>query len=69
MKVTIDRREEDLLVAILPGGECISFDKKLCPEAKEGDVIVIEVSKEDTEDKKKSIEEKLNRLKNRNFDK
>ena len=69
MKVTIDRREEDLLVAILPGGECISFDKKLCPEAKEGDVIVIEVSKEDTEDKKKNIEEKLNRLKNRNFDK
>ena len=69
MKVTIDRREEDLLVAILPGGECISFDKKLCPEAKEGDVIVIEVSKEDTMEAEKRIFGKLNRLKKTTSDK
>ena len=69
MKVTIDRREEDLLVAILPGGECISFDKKLCPEAKEGDIITVEVSKEETVEAKKRIFEKLNRLKKTTSDK
>ena len=69
MKVTVDRREEGLLRVVLPDGECLSISHKLCPEAKEGDVIVIEVSKEDTMEAEKRISGKLNRLKKTTSDK
>ena len=69
MKVTVDRREEGLLRVVLPDGECLSISHKLCPEAKEGDVIAIEVSEDDTVKAEKRIFEKLNRLKKTTSDK
>ena len=69
MKVAVDRREEGLLRVVLPNGECLSISHKLCPEAKEGDIITVEVSKEETVEAKKRIFEKLNRLKKTTSDK
>lgn len=69
MKVTVDRREDGLLRVVLPEGECLSISHKLCPEAKEGDVIIIEVSEDDTVKAEKRIFEKLNRLKKITSDK
>ena len=69
MKVTVDKIEEGFLEVVLPDGECVNISRKLCPEAKEGDVIVIDVSSKDTNDSKNRIEEKLNILKRRQFDK
>ena len=62
MKVTVDRTEEELIVVILPGGECVNISKKLCPGAKEGDVLSIEVSEKDTKEAKERIREKFFRL-------
>ena len=67
MKVTVDRKEGDLLVLSLPDGECINVSDKLCQEAKEGDVINIEILTDETEDRKNSIKEKLEMLKKRNI--
>ena len=69
MKITVDRREEECLAVILPDGECVNISSKLCPEAKEGDIIKIEISEEDTKDVGMRIKEKLDALKNREIDK
>ncbi len=67
MKVTVDRKEGTFLVLILPDGECINVSEKLCPEAKEGDIINIEVSLSETKEKREAIKDKLKTLKNRNI--
>ena len=69
MKVTVDRREENFLVVVLPDGECVSLNCKICPEAKEGDDICIEVFKKETADAFERISGKINRLKNKKTDK
>lgn len=69
MKVTVDRLEENMLVVILPDGTSINMSNKLCIEAKEGDIINIEVSKDETEENTAKIANKFELLKNRIFDK
>ena len=67
MKLTVDRKEEGFLVLLLPDGEMINISEKICPEAKEGDILNIEILKEETENKKEELEKKLDFLKNRNI--
>ncbi len=65
MKFTVDRKEEGFLVVVNQNKECLNIDAKLCPGAKEGDIISIEVLEKETNEAKKAIEEKLERLKKR----
>ena len=67
MKLTVDRKEEGFLVLLLPDGEKVNISDKICPEAKEGDILNIEILKEETENKKEELEKKLDFLKNRNI--
>ena len=67
MKLTVDRKEEGFLVLLLPDGEKINISEKICPEAKEGDILNIEILKEGTENKKEELKKKLDFLKNRNI--
>ena len=67
MKLTVDRKEEGFLVLLLPDGEKVNISDKICPEAKEGDILNIEIHKEETENKKEELEKKLDFLKNRNI--
>lgn len=66
MKLTVDRKEEGFLVLILPDGETLNISDKICPEAKEGDILNIEIFKGETENKKEELRKKLDFLKNRN---
>lgn len=67
MKLTVDRKEENLLVLISPDGEIINVSEKLCPEAREGDIISVEILKGETENRKEELRKKLEFLKNRNI--
>ncbi|MBQ2942565.1 MAG: DUF3006 domain-containing protein [Clostridia bacterium] len=67
MKVVVDRKEGTLLVLSLPDGECINVSGKICPEAKEGDIINIEILADETKQRKMSLGEKLKKLKKHNI--
>lgn len=62
MEAVVDRIEKDMLVLVLSDGAIIEFSKKLLPEANEGDVISFSVNKYKTENRKKEMEERVNRL-------
>lgn len=59
MKVIIDRFEGDFAVVEMEDRKMINLPKVLVPNAKEGDIIRIEVDKEETEKRKKEIERLL----------
>ena len=63
MRFTVDRKEEEFLVLISETEEKFNVEAKICPEAKEGDIIYIKILEKETEDVKRKIEEKFNRIK------
>ena len=62
MKIIIDRFEGDSATVELPGKVIINVPKILFPNAKEGDVISIEIDKEETKNRKKHINNLMNDL-------
>jgi hypothetical protein len=63
MQVIIDRFEGDFAVVELPNKETIDVPIALFPNAKQGDVINIIINHEETDKRKKNINELFNRLK------
>lgn len=62
MKVIIDRFEGEYAVCEIEVGTIVNIPKILVPNATEGDVITIEVDKNETEDRKKHVQELMNNL-------
>lgn len=63
MRFTIDRFEEEFAIVELENGEVVEIPKAILPsESKEGDIISISVEKDETEERKKRIQNKFDRL-------
>ena len=62
MKVIIDRFEGDYAVVEIEIGKCVNIPKILIPNAKEGDVIKIEIDKKETFERKKHIQKLMNNV-------
>lgn len=62
MKVIIDRFEGDYAVVEIEIGKCVNIPKVLVSNAKEGDVVSIEINKNDTAERKKHIQELMNKV-------
>ena len=62
MKVIIDRFEGDYAVVEIEVGKCVNIPKILVPNAKEGDVINIEIDNKETEERKKNIQNLINNI-------
>ena len=62
MKVIIDRFEGDYAVVEIEVGKCVNIPKILVPNAKEGDVINIEIDNNETEERKKNIKNLMNNI-------
>lgn len=63
MRFTIDRFEEEFAIVELENGEIIEIPRSILPmEAKEGDIVSIAVEKTETEERKKRIQNKFDRL-------
>lgn len=62
MKIIIDRFEGEYAVCEIEVGTIVNIPKILVPNATEGDVITIEVDKNETEDRKKHVQELMNNL-------
>lgn len=62
MKVILDRFENDKAILELEEGEFVSAPKILFNNAKEGDVISIEVDKSRTDERKENIEKLMKDL-------
>ena len=53
MKVIVDRFEGDYAVVEIAIGKCVNIPRVLVPDAKEGDIIKIEIEKKETGKRKK----------------
>lgn len=62
MKVIIDRFEGEYAVVEIAIGKFVNIPKILIPNANEGDVIKIEVDKNETEKRKKHIQDLMNNV-------
>lgn len=62
MKIIVDRFEGEYAVVEIEDGKCVNIPKILVPTAKEGDVVKIEVDNQETEERKKHIQELMNNL-------
>ena len=62
MKVIVDRFEGDYAVVEIAIGKCVNIPRVLVPYAKEGDIIKIEIEKEETEERKKYIKDLMNNV-------
>ena len=62
MKVIIDRFEGEYAICELNVGQFVNIPKVLFPNAKEGDVIKIEIDIKATEERKKHIEQLVNNV-------
>lgn len=63
MKFTIDRFEGEFAIVELDSLETIEIPRIILPyEAKEGDIISIEIDEDETEARRKKIQEKFNSL-------
>lgn len=62
MRVIIDRFEGEYAVVEIEEGIIIDVPRILFPNAKEGDVIKIEIDNEETENRKDRIKELMNNL-------
>lgn len=62
MKVIIDRFEEEYAVVEIEVGKYVNVPKVLLPNAKEGDIVKIEIDKEGTEKRKKYIQKLMNNV-------
>lgn len=59
MKIIVDRIEENYAIVEL-NGQTYNLPIELIPSVKEGDILKIEVLKEETEQRKEEIEKLLN---------
>jgi hypothetical protein len=63
MNYTIDRFEGDFAIVELPDGKFVNIPKSAIPkEAKEGDVIQVVIDNNETDKRRSSIEEKMDKL-------
>ena len=62
MKVIVDRFEGDYAVVEIAIGKCVNIPRVLVPDSKEGDIIKIEIEKEETEERKKYIKDLMNNV-------
>ena len=62
MEVIVDRFEGDYAVVEIAIGKCVNIPRVLVPDAKEGDIIKIEIEKKVTEKRKKSIKDLMNNV-------
>jgi phosphoribosylformylglycinamidine (FGAM) synthase PurS component len=62
MKVIVDRFEGDYAVVEIAIGKCVNIPRVLVPDAKEGDIIKIEIEKKETEKRKKYIKDLMNNV-------
>lgn len=62
MEVIVDRFEGDYAVVEVAIGKCVNIPRVLVPDAKEGDIIKIEIEKEETEERKKYIKDLMNNV-------
>ena len=62
MKVIIDRFEGEYAVVEIDARKYTNIPKILLPNAKEGDVIKIEIDLKSTEERKKHIQELMNNV-------
>ena len=62
MKVIIDRFEGEYAIAEIELGKYTNIPKILLPNAKEGDIIKIEIEQKETEERKKYIQELMNNV-------
>ena len=63
MKIIIDRFEEEIVVAELENKQMINIPKAIMPtDAKEGDVISIQVDVDESTERKKKIYDLMNEL-------
>ncbi|MDO5569157.1 MAG: DUF3006 domain-containing protein [bacterium] len=56
MKVIIDRFDGEYAVVEIEIGKCVNLPKVLLPNANEGDVIKIEIDKNETKNRKEHIQ-------------
>lgn len=62
MKVVIDRFEGEYAVVEIEIGKTVNIPKVLVPNAKEGDIVNIEVDKNETTKRKKHINKLMNKV-------
>ncbi len=63
MKFIIDRFEEDMAVVELEDGEMVDIPRQVLPrDAEEGDVLVIFIDIDETEARRRRIEDKFRNL-------
>ena len=63
MKMTIDRFEGQFLVVEFEDGNRVVCPREIFPEdAKEGDIIEITICKEETENRRQEMKDKMNKL-------
>lgn len=62
MKVIIDRFEGEYAIVEIEIGKFVNIPKILLPNAKEGDVVKIEIDKSETELQRKKIENLMERV-------
>lgn len=62
MKVIIDRFDGEYAKVEIEEGNFVDIPKILLPNAKEGDIIKIEIDKEGTEERRKYIQELMNKV-------
>ena len=62
MKVIIDRFEGDYVVVEIDKGNFVNLPKELVPNAKEGDIVIIRVDREETNKRKEHVKDLMNQL-------
>lgn len=63
MKFVIDRFEGDIAIVELQDGNIVECSKLLLPKgSKEGDILCISIEKEATEEKKRILTDRMNKL-------
>jgi len=63
MKIIIDRYEEEFVVVELENKQMINIPKEIIPsDAKEGDVILIEIDVDETNSRKENIQKLMSEL-------
>ena len=62
MRIVIDRFEGDFAVCEVDEGKFINLPKELFPDANEGDIVLIQVLKDESKEKKKKLDNRLKKL-------
>ena len=62
MEVIVDRFEGDYAVVEIAIGKCVNIPRVLVPDAKEGDIIKIEIEKKEAEKRKIYIKDLMNNV-------